>query len=95
MIAFILGVANGSFFDIPEEFILIIAIVAVSIVAIFYRRGSRILSFPVAFVAFFILAFSAGILRFEVRSILFPELKRSYNLKLVSNERSFFVPMPP
>ena len=66
MVAFILGVASGSFFDISEKLVLIIAIVAVSAVAIFYRRGSRILSFPVVFAAFFILVFSVGVLRFDV-----------------------------
>lgn len=66
MIAFILGVGSGSFFDISEKLVLIVAIIAVSMVAIFYRRGSKILSFPVAFAAFLILAFSAGILRFDI-----------------------------
>ena len=66
MVAFILGVASGSFFDISEEFVLITAILAISIVAIFYRRGSRILSFPVAFAAFLILVFSVGVLRFDI-----------------------------
>lgn len=66
MIAFILGVASGSFFDISEKLVLIIAIIAVSIVAIFYRRGSRVLNFKYTFSVFLILAFSAGILRFDI-----------------------------
>ena len=66
MIAFILGVASGSFFDISEKLVLVIAIVASSMVAVFYRRGSRVLSFRAAFIAFLILAFSAGILRFDI-----------------------------
>lgn len=66
MIAFILGVASGSFFDILEKLVLIIAIASLSIVVIFYRRGSKILSLPSAFTAFLILAFSAGVLRFDI-----------------------------
>ncbi|TSC90843.1 MAG: Uncharacterized protein G01um10142_215 [Parcubacteria group bacterium Gr01-1014_2] len=66
MIAFVLGVASGSFFDISEKPVLIIAIVVSSIVAIFYKRGSRVLSFKAAFIAFLILAFSAGVLRFDI-----------------------------
>ena len=65
MLAFILGVGSGSFFDISEKLVLIIAIIAVSTVAIFYRRGSRILSFPVTFAAFLVLVFSAGVLRYD------------------------------
>ena len=66
MLAFILGVGSGSFFDISQEVFLVIAIIAVSLVAVFYRQGSKTLSFPVAFSAFLILAFSAGVLRFDV-----------------------------
>jgi competence protein ComEC len=66
MIAFILGVGSGSFFDISEEIVLIIAIITISMVAVFYRRGSMVLSFPAALGAFLILAFSIGILRFDI-----------------------------
>lgn len=65
MLVFILGVGLGSFFDISQKIVLMVAIIAVSLVAVFYRRGSRILNFPVAFSAFLILAFSAGVLRFD------------------------------
>ncbi len=70
MFAFILGVGGGSFFDISQEVVLVIAIAAISLVAVFYRRGSKFLSFPVAFGAFLILAFSAGVLRFDVSESL-------------------------
>lgn len=66
MIAFILGVGSGSFFDVSEELVLIAAIFAISIMAIFYRRGSKNLNFKVAFGAFLILVFLAGILRFDI-----------------------------
>lgn len=65
LLAFILGVGSGSFFDVSQKVVLVITIIAVSLVAVFYRRGSRILNFPVAFSAFLILAFSVGVLRFD------------------------------
>ncbi len=70
MLAFILGVGSGSFFDIASQAVLVVAIAAVSLVAVFYRRGSRILSFPIAFSAFLILAFSAGVLRYDASESL-------------------------
>lgn len=70
MLAFILGVGSGSFFDINRQVVLLAAIAAVSLVAIFYRCGSRVLNFPVAFGAFFILVFLAGILRFDASESL-------------------------
>lgn len=66
MLAFVAGVGGGSFFDISQKAVLAVAIFTASLVAIFYRRGSRILNFPIAFSAFLILAFSAGVLRFDV-----------------------------
>ncbi len=65
LLAFIGGVGSGSFFDISPEAVLVIAIIAISLVAIFYRRRSKILNFKITFSAFLILAFSAGILRFD------------------------------
>ncbi|MBI2003388.1 MAG: DUF4131 domain-containing protein, partial [Parcubacteria group bacterium] len=70
MLAFILGVGSGSFFDISQSAVLMAAIIAVSLVAVFYRRGSRILNFRIAFGAFLVLAFLAGILRFDASESL-------------------------
>ena len=70
MLAFILGVAGGSFFDISQKAVLIVATIAVSLVAIFYQRGSKILNFPIAFAAFLVLAFSAGVMRFDASESL-------------------------
>ena len=70
MLAFILGVGSGSFFDISQAAVLMAAIIAVSLVAVFYRRGSRILNFRIAFGAFLALAFLAGILRFDASESL-------------------------
>ena len=70
LLAFIGGVGAGSFFDISQRVVLVVAIAAASLVAVFYRRGSRILSFPVALAAFLVLAFSAGVLRFDASESL-------------------------
>lgn len=70
MLAFIGGVGSGSFFDISQKLVLIIAIVAVLLVAVFYRRSSRILNFPIVFSVFLVLTFSAGILRIEASESL-------------------------
>jgi len=92
MMAFILGVGGGSFFDMPQRVVLVVTIIAISLVTIFYRRGSGILSFPVAFGAFLILAFSAGVLRFDVSESLtkvltnFNDTKASIELRGYIND---------
>ena len=70
MLAFILGVGTGSFFNMSREAVLVVAIVSVSLLAVFHRRGSRILNFKIAFGVFLVLAFSAGILRFDASESL-------------------------
>ena len=70
LLAFIGGVGAGSFFDISQKVVLIIAIVSLSLVAVFYRAGSKILNFPVVLSAFLILAFGAGVLRFDISESL-------------------------
>ena len=66
MFGFILGVGAGSFFDISQRAILILAIIATLFLTVFYRRGSRILNSKIAFAAVVALFFLAGLLRFEV-----------------------------
>ena len=66
MVAFILGVGSGSFFDISQEAVLVIAIAAIFVTALLYRRGSKILNFKMTFAVFLILFFSAGILRYDI-----------------------------
>ncbi len=70
LLAFIGGVGAGSFFDISEKVVLLFAIISLSSVVIFYRRGSRILNFPMALSAFLILTFSLGVLRFDTSEAL-------------------------
>lgn len=66
LLAFILGVFAGSFLNISKTVVLAIALVCASLIAIFYRRGSRMLNIPIALVAFFTLFFALGVLRFNI-----------------------------
>ena len=65
LLSFILGIFAGSFFDISKNVVLIAAVVCALLIAVFYRRGSRLLNPRLAFVAFLTLFFLAGILRFN------------------------------
>mgnify|MGYP001593833419 CR=1 FL=1 len=65
LLSFILGIFAGSFFDISKNVVLIAAIVCALLIAVFYRRGSRLLNVRLALVAFLALFFLAGILRFN------------------------------
>ena len=66
LLAFILGIFAGSFLNISKTVALMIAMVCAALIAIFYRRGSRMLNIPVALAAFFALFFVLGVLRFDV-----------------------------
>lgn len=65
LLAFIVGVASGSFFDVSESFVLAGVIIALILLAIFYRQGSRIKNFKIAFTIFLFVAFVVGVLRFD------------------------------
>lgn len=66
LLSFILGVLAGSFFDISNRATLIAAIICALLIAVFYRRGSRLLNVKFALAAFFTLFFLAGVLRFNI-----------------------------
>ncbi|MBI2669708.1 MAG: ComEC family competence protein [Candidatus Yanofskybacteria bacterium] len=65
LLAFIGGVFVGSFSDISKSTVLLAAIICTALIAIFYRRGSRLLNVKIAFVAFLTLFFLAGVLRYS------------------------------
>ena len=65
LLAFVGGVFAGSFFDVSKNFVLIAATICAALIAIFYRRGSRLLNPRIALAAFLTLFFLAGILRFN------------------------------
>jgi len=66
MLSFISGVLFGSFLDIPEKVVLIITIISASLIAIFYRRGSRLINFPIMFASLLSIAFILGITRINL-----------------------------
>lgn len=75
LLSFILGVFAGSFFppeagqplagDILKNTVLIAAIICALLIAVFYRRGSRLLNPRLALASFLALFFLAGVLRFN------------------------------
>lgn len=65
LLAFIGGVFAGSFFNISKNTVLIAAIICAALIAIFYRRGSRLLNIKFALAAFLTLFFLAGVLRYS------------------------------
>lgn len=65
LLSFIGGVASGSFFDISQKFVLISVIISLSLIAIFYRRGSRILNPTLFLIALVIIGFSGGFLLYD------------------------------
>ncbi|MBI2063463.1 MAG: ComEC family competence protein [Candidatus Yanofskybacteria bacterium] len=65
LLSFIFGVFVGSFFNISKNTVLIGAMICASLIAIFYRRGSRLLNIKFALAAFLALFFLAGVLRYN------------------------------
>ena len=65
LLAFIVGVASGSFFDVSERFVLTAVIFALILLAVFYRRGSKKKNFRITFAVFLFIAFVFGIMRFD------------------------------
>ncbi len=68
LLAFLTGVFAGSFFLIPQDAVWLAAGVGAILIAVFFRRGSRILNPKIAFVAFWALLFLFGVGRFNVVS---------------------------
>lgn len=65
LLSLILGIFAGSFFVISKNAVLVVAIVCVLLIAVFYRRDSRLLNVKLALAAFLTLFFLAGVLRFN------------------------------
>lgn len=65
LLSFIGGVFAGSFFDVPLNTFLVIVIIALILITIFYRRGSRILNPKATMLAFMMVAFALGVIRFD------------------------------
>lgn len=65
LLAFIAGVFAGSFFNIPNLAVESTALVCAVLIAIFYRRGSRLLNVKIGLAAFLTLFFVLGVVRFN------------------------------
>jgi competence protein ComEC len=65
LLAFCGGIFAGSFFDIPKTVVLTAALVCAALIAIFFRRGSRLVNFKITFVSFLIIFFLLGIARYN------------------------------
>ena len=66
LLAFIGGVAVGSFWAIPQRTVVIAVLICALAIAIFFRRGSRLLDPRLTFGAFLVLFTLFGILRFNL-----------------------------
>lgn len=66
LLAFIIGILAGSFFSIPQPAVIIAIIVCATAVAVFFRRGSKLLNPKITLGAFLVLLFLFGILRFNL-----------------------------
>jgi len=66
LLAFCGGIFFGSFFDIPNSIILTAALVCVALIAIFFRKGSRLVNFKITLTSFLVIFFLLGIARYNV-----------------------------
>jgi len=65
LLSFIGGVFAGSFFNLPISSFLIVVIIALILITIFYRRGSRILNPKMMVLALVLVGFCLGVVRFD------------------------------
>lgn len=63
LLSFITGIFAGSFFSVSKTVVLIAAAICAGLIAVFYRRDSRLLNPRIALAAFLTLFLLAGILR--------------------------------
>jgi competence protein ComEC len=66
LLAFCGGIFFGSFFDIPNSVLLTAALVCVALIAIFFRKGSRLVNFKITLTSFLVIFFLLGIARYNV-----------------------------
>jgi len=66
LLAFCGGIFFGSFFDIPNAVVLTAALVCVALIAIFFRKGSRLVNFKITLTSFLVIFFLLGIARYNV-----------------------------
>lgn len=93
LLAFIAGVAAGSFWAVSQKVVIVAIIICASAIAIFFRRGSKLLNPKIALGAFLVLLFLFGILRFNLSHSRFRGLeefaKAAERLQNVSAENRF------
>jgi len=65
LLAFCGGIFAGSFFDIPKTAILAAALACVALIAVFFRKGSRLVNFKITLAAFFAIFFLLGVSRYN------------------------------
>lgn len=65
LLAFCGGIFAGSFFDIPKTVVLAAALVCVVLIAIFFRKGSRLVNFKITLAAFLVIFFLLGVSRYN------------------------------
>ncbi len=65
LLAFAGGIFAGSFLDIPKTIVLAAALICVALIAIFFRRGSRLVNFRITLASFLVIFFLLGIARYN------------------------------
>ena len=65
LLAFAGGIFAGSFFDIPKTAVLAAALVCVALIAMFFRKGSRLVNFKITLAAFLVIFFLLGVSRYN------------------------------
>jgi len=65
LLAFAGGIFAGSFFDIPKTVVLAVALICVLLIAVFFRKGSRLVNFKITLAAFLAIFFLLGIARYN------------------------------
>ena len=65
LLAFAGGIFAGSFFDILKTIVLAAALVCVLLIAIFFRKGSRLVNFKITLASFLVIFFLLGIARYN------------------------------
>lgn len=76
LLAFIGGIFTGSFFSIPQTWVLGLLLACVVFIAVFFRRDSKFLKPRMALAAFLVLFFTFGLLRFNLTQASYQVLKK-------------------
>ncbi len=65
LLAFAGGIFAGSFFDIPKTAVLAAALICVVLIAIFFRKDSRLVNFKITLASFLVIFFLLGVARYN------------------------------